>query len=185
MISLVTIAANFEFIAIVYLTVTLFLEADISKQISTEEQAGIKFTPCIGLFFMVLLNTCTTCKYFAALRQPHEDSVNNDVATSNVYLKWRKSKCLTPHALFSILITFHNTTWLNCAGGLPLQLKKRLYLNGFLHFYQRVSWLCLFIPKGVLHVFGIYYSVMFFLGKKKASEDIVNRFDDFSIVSVA
>ena len=132
---------------------------------STEDQASIKFTPCIGLFFMILLNICTTCRYFNALQNPHEDNVNDNVIASNVYIKWRKSKCLTTHALSSILITFHNTTWLNCTGGLPLQLKRRLYLNGFLHFYQRVSWLCLFIPKGYLQLFSIYYSVMFFSGK--------------------
>ena len=151
---------------------------------STEDQAIIKFTPCIGLVFMILLNTSTTYRYFNALQKPHEDNVDDNVAASNAYMNWRKSKCLTPYALSSILVTFHNTTWLNCAGGLPLQLKRRLYLNGFLHFYQRVSWLCLFVPKGYLQLFGIYYSVMFFLGRMTASEDVVNRFNDFSIVSV-
>ena len=118
MISLVTIAANFEFIALVYLTIILYLTDDISKQISSEEQAGIKFTPCVGLIFIFLINICTTCKYFNALRKPHDDDESHEV-----YIKWRKAKCVISYTLFSVLFTFHNMTWLNSTGKLPLQLK--------------------------------------------------------------
>ena len=117
LVSLVTVTANFEAIALIVLasSLGLFFANKLSESLDISELEIIHFTPYPSLCLFALLNVCVTFKYIKAIRSP-VNSTNSTDQEAKVYSHWRKKTCVLHHYIFSFLVSFHNTCWLNSHG---------------------------------------------------------------------
>ena len=171
LISLVIMASNFETIALISLIIQTFLQ-DYPEE-NDMVQLSFRFSPMILLAAGLIANACISAKYFRAIRKPID---LEDKATCP---STKLCFCL----LVSTLLSFHNVSWLNIRGQLPLQLKRRLFMHGFTEEYARASKVATFVPKLLVLSYGVYFGVFESAGRIDLDWSIKQAVLDLTLVS--
>ena len=158
LIGLVTVSATFETLALITLVFQIFLIADEEAHMTKEEKIIFQVAPLSFFGVILLLNTCVTRKYLCAIRK----ELDAKEQESNTYEIWRGQTCSLSRMTClaaSVLLSFHNTAWLNISGQLPLVVKRRLFMNGFTASYARASKVSNTIPRILIHLYAVYFGV--------------------------
>ena len=173
LIGIVIISASIKAMTLLALLCHLYLIEPEGLEITEAERMILLILPIIFYVIQLILNTCVTCQYFRSIKKPlkRENEDQQDILTNEIWqdkiCTCSRITCLTA----SILLSFHNTSWLNISGQLPLALKRRLFLNGFTISYSRASKLSIILPLVPTLVYIIYFGV----------SEAFMRMNDFSI----
>ena len=135
-----------------------------------EESLIFKFAPMFFFGINLIFNTCVTRQYLQAIKRPLSEKEEQEEL---IYQQWRGKLCSCSRIswlLRSIVLSIHNTGWLNICGQLPLTLKRRLFMHGFTVDYTRATKLSNILPRSLIFLYGVYFGVFEAFGNLKTYE---------------
>ena len=162
LVSFVTISANFEAIALLLTAYRVYETRNETEDMPEGDEERLLFMigPLCLLALLLVFNICVTVRFFKALCTPFEGEEDGEAEISRDKWKAKAFSCSRITCMVtSLVLSFHNTAWLNISGQLPLSMKRRLYMHRFTEDYARISKLTISLPKLAIQAFGVYFGV--------------------------
>jgi len=148
LVALVIMAANIETISLAFALYQILATDTDYEELTQVERQTLLIMPVTLFALFLIFNICVTIRYFKAIRKPVEGEVGQKAGVAYEAWSGKIFTCSRITCLFtSLVLSFHNTAWLNISGQLPLTLKRRLFMHRFTLDYARISKLVITLPK--------------------------------------